>query len=224
MTIDTVRIGAAEVTMSDAHQWLGSYFDETGNRTRKDPFAYPAYDRLDTGSGPDVLNDGDLLAPTLLNAAPKIVAFFSLQRTRERLQDALSVIDAGLSLSDAVAAGTTPTLLGNLVSVLDDPAAGMQGVRLTTLTKVLHRKRPAFVPLYDQFVKACYVGRTPEHPVAYRSQVRTDVYFVDVAAAISADLDAQPEAFAELAAQVPDVSSLRLLDVLAWRAGRRRPR
>ncbi len=30
------------------------------------------------------------------------------------------------------------------------------GVRLTKLAKVLHRKRPRLLPLYDRYVRACY--------------------------------------------------------------------
>jgi len=68
------------------------------------PYAYPFYDRMDTGSGPDELDDGDLLAPVLLNVPVTIVAFRSLQAMRNNLQGGLAHIPTTLTLQDAVAA------------------------------------------------------------------------------------------------------------------------
>ena len=48
-------------------------------------------------------------------------------------------------------------------------------------------------------------------------------YAVAVAAAVSDDLSAQEAAFADLHRPAPQVTTLRLLDVLAWKLGRRAP-
>jgi hypothetical protein len=216
-----IHVGAREVTMSDAKAWVASYFDPAANRVAQKPFAYPAYDLLDTGSDANTLNDGDLLAPTLLNAAPTIAGFFSLQRCREKLQSGLTGLDPTLSLSQAVSRGVARGLLGDLVSVLDDDALRLRGIRLTKLAKVLHRKRPLCVPLYDKFVKACYVGHGDRYPISSQSWTNHATYFGDIALAMCVDLDSQPERFEQLSRLAPTVSVLRVLDVLAWNAGRR---
>lgn len=208
--------------MLDARTWVAEYFN-VDNQHLSSPYAYPAYDTYDSGSGPSQLNDGDLLAPALLNAAPTIRAFYSLQRVRPQLVEALGRIPVGLRLPNSVEAGTMPALLGDLAAVLDGPERPA-GVRLTTLFKVLHRKRPELVPLYDQFVGACYVGRGDQFPVQRVVGRSWRAYTVTVAAAMSHDLSSQPAAFAQLGALAPRVSPLRLLDVVAWKLGRRAPK
>ena len=218
---DLIRIGGRWCSTTEAEGWITEYFSPE-NRTSPKPYAHPAYDADASGSGPFELNDGDLLAPALLNAAPTMRAFYSLQRVRPRLVEGLRRIPAELTLQDAVATGVMPALLGDLAAVLD-ASPRPPGVRLTTLFKVLHRKRPLLVPLYDQFVGACYLGDGDAFPVR---RVRTRSwrdYAVAVATAVSDDLSTQEAAFAELHRLAPQVTALRLLDVLAWKVGRRAP-
>ena len=216
-----ITIGALEVGEDEARQWLTDYFDADVNQTAPKPYAYPAYDTFDAGSKPDELNDGDLLAPGMLNAAPTIAAFYSLQRIREHLQQRLAAIGTTLTLADAVSDGSVDALLGGLVDILDAKPRPY-GVRLTTLLKVLHRKRPLFVPLYDQYVKACYLGVGDQFPVQRRRSIPTADYCVEIAKAINEDLISQNTAFTELAAALPaNIPPLRVIDVLAWKAGRR---
>jgi hypothetical protein len=218
---DLIRIGGRRASLTEAHTWLAAYFDQQ-NRNSRTPYAYPAYDEYRPGSGPFELNDGDLLAPALLNAAPTVRAFYSLQRVRVDLTDALSRIPVDLRLADAVADGTMPALIGDLVTVLDGPERPA-GVRLTTLFKVLHRKRPDFIPLYDQFVGACYLGHGDEFPVRRVRRRSWRDYAVAVTAAVSSDLTAQEKVLGQLQPLAPGVSTVRLLDVLAWKVGRRPP-
>jgi hypothetical protein len=217
---DLIRIGGRSCSTTDAERWITEYFSPE-NRTSSTPYAHPAYDEYDSGSGPFELNDGDLLAPALLNAAPTMRAFYSLQSVRSQLTDALARTPVELTLQDAAAVGTAPALVGDLAAVLD-ATPRPPGVRLTTLFKVLHRKRPLLVPLYDQFVRACYVGDSafPVHRVRSRSWRN---YAVAVATAVNQDLSTQEEAFADLHRLAPQVTQLRLLDVLAWKVGRRAP-
>lgn len=168
------------------------------------------------------MNDGDLFAPALLNAAPTVRAFYSLQRVRPGLIKALAEIPVDLTLADAVAAETMPALLGDLVAVLDGPERP-GGVRLTTLLKVLHRKRPEFIPLYDQLVGACYYGGADPFPVRPTPGWLVSGYAVAVATAINDDLRSQQSVFDELHELAPQVSRLRSRDVLAWKVGRRSP-
>src|SRR3712207_5998495 len=135
---DLIRIGGRCCSTTEAEGWITDYFSPK-NRTSPAPYAHPAYDLYDSGSGPFGLNDGDLLAPALLNAAPTMRAFYSLQRVRPDLIKALKQVPLDVTLADAVAGQTMPQLLGNLVAVLDGPERP-GGVRLTTLLKVLHRK------------------------------------------------------------------------------------
>ena len=217
--VDLLNVGALKVPMAEATVWVREYFDADANLRSKAPYAYPAYDGLDTGSGPNELNDGDLLAPALLNVRPTISAFYRLQAARPHMQGALEFTGPDVTLADTVADGTLPERLIRFVGVLD--THDLPGVKLTTLTKVLHRKRPRFMPLHDQFVDACYRGPTDAYPVR-RVRKRTWVkYWSEVCTAITRDVEAQPTQWASLREGAPRrVSELRILDVVAWNAGR----
>ena len=220
MTKEVLCIGGTRVPLSQAEDWVRSYFDADGNKTSRKPYAYPAYDELATGSHTDELNDGDLLAPTLLNAAPKITAFYALQSAREQLEAGLRATPTGVTLGVAVKDSSLPRRMQALVGVLDERK--LQGVKLTTLTKILNRKRPDFMPLHDKFVAACYVGTTepfPMHSEKDRTWVR---YWVLMAAAIESDLRTQAEEWTRLGKLADgDVAELRVFDVVAWNAGKK---
>ena len=109
---DVIRIGGRSTSMTEAKGWVSEYFTPE-NQSLRNPYAHPAYDGYDSGSGPSELNDGDLLAPALLNAPPTVRAFYSLQRVRPQLTEALANIPVDLPLQDANAAGTLPALLGS---------------------------------------------------------------------------------------------------------------
>ncbi len=99
------------------------------HRNDGEVYAYPWYDRLATNGDPDRFADGDLLGPTLLNAAPTIRAFRGLREHRQRLEEALQQVRRGVDLADA--SDVDLRALGALYSVLDSP--GVPDVRGTTL-------------------------------------------------------------------------------------------
>lgn len=218
MSSSHLQIGGRVIELATAESWIDHYFDQEKNTTSRRPYAYPAYDKLATGSGPDELNDGDLLAPALLNAAPSITAFYALQSVRQRLVAALAATPTGLTVHDALADGSLRERLSTFVSILD--TSRLRGVRLTLLTKVLYRKRPLLLPLHDQFIHACYVGDDgyPVPRIHDRSWVD---YYTAITRGIAADLAGQHETWDYLAGVAPSgIPELRLLDVVAWNLGR----
>jgi hypothetical protein len=219
---ERLTVGGAGIGMATAIDWVSRYFDEEANRAAAakaggKPYAYPLYDRMETGSGPDELNDGDLLAPLLLNVGPSISAMFNLHAVRPGLEAVLARIPQDLTLQSAVAEGVPRQLIEPFGQFLDD---GVSGVRGTILMKILPRKRPLFLPLYDTQVFATYCG-TGDHPLRPDSKRSWAQFFPLLAEAMVRDLDSQPDRWKVLAELVPgDVSLLRILDVVAWRLGR----
>jgi hypothetical protein len=196
-----------------------SHLSHDSNHRNRNPYL----DRFESGC-PDLRceaqdRDGDLLPPTLLNAAPKIAAFFSLQSAREQLEAGLWATPTSVTLGAAVEDASLARRMQTLVGILDGPS--LRGVKLTTLTKVIHRKRPAFMPLHDKFVKACYVGTQESFPM-HLDRHRTWVqYWVIMATAIERDLGNQVDICAHLGALAGEnVAALRVLDVVAWKAGK----
>lgn len=206
-----VRVGGAVVEREQAFEWAHEYL------TGSSAWAYPAYDSYDARSGPDSIEDADLLAPVLLNVHRlTLKAYYGLQQQRDRLQECLAAIPADAELASAGDHDLEPIRL--LFAVLDSP--GIPAVRGTILAKILHRKRPGFIPLYDERVRRCYqVG--PRAPLPVRRGRPWGEFFVALAMAMRNDLVDQYDTWAEIAdiATDPPIGLLRALDVVAWRAG-----
>jgi len=213
-------VGDRTVSLARAEAWVGRYTDGETSRSRTRPYAFPAYDTYDTGSHPDVLSDADLLAPVLLNVGIPIRAYYDLQGLRGDLEAALRRIPSTLRLEDA-----PPDRISDLVeplyAVLDDRARKPRDVRVTKLSKLLHRKRPEFVVLHDRWVWTCYQQRLGQD--ATRTRAR---YMADLSCLVAEDLRAAPAAWDHLVGAVAThgpLSRVRVLDIVAWHLGQEDP-
>jgi hypothetical protein len=169
----------------------------------------------DAASGP--LIDADLLAPLLLNVRQLSVAtFYRLQDETPRLQGLLDQLSPDLSLVDATAGDLE--LVGALFEGID--AGRLAGARATTLSKILHRKRPALIPLQDVQVRRCY-QQGADAPLPVVSGRTWEEFTTELTRQIRKDLTGQYSAFeqlAGLASEVP-VTPLRAFDIVAWWLG-----
>lgn len=164
---DTITVGKVRIGLDVAMDWVAQYTDAEANHVSETPFAFPAYDRYDGDTDQsDKLTDADLLAPTLLNVPVKIRSFYALQTIRPRVEQAL-----GNELPDQDLATLTDDEIVDAIalpySVLDD--AHIWGVQETTLSTVLHRKRPRAVMLHDQWVRDRYLDTEKVPRVRHRS-------------------------------------------------------
>ncbi|MEU4394366.1 DUF6308 family protein [Kribbella sp. NPDC023855] len=179
-------------------------------------WAYPAYDAYQPRSDPNRIEDADLLAPVLLNVNRlTLKAYYGLLQQRPRLQAWLTEIPQDAKLTSAEDQDLEPIRM--LFGVLDDP--GIPDVRGTILAKILHRKRPDFIPLYDERIRRCYQD-TERAPVPPQRGRPWGDFFVALATAMRKDLVDQHETWSEIAdlATNPPISHLRALDIVAWRA------
>ncbi|KWR72627.1 hypothetical protein RN04_07325 [Arthrobacter sp. W1] len=176
-------------------------------------FAYPAYDGY-KGSIGGGIEECDLLAIALLNAGSKpITTFYTLKGLltpiNERLADPRlsgTLTDAGQPQIDAIA---------DLFSVLDEYRTPQ--VNLTKLAKVVHRKNPELIPLFDRQVRRLYQGRVPrDNKRSYRN------FSLAWLPEVQADLQRHHEFWLEIT-QLADVkvpiTPLRALDIIAWHLG-----
>lgn len=92
-------------------------------------------------------------SPASLNVSNKpLKVYYGLKSQRESLHERLK----HPALTGGLRKGTTAPLdaIARLFNVLEERPAS--NVRLTTLTKVLHRKRPDLLPLFDTKIEHCY--------------------------------------------------------------------
>lgn len=176
-------------------------------------YAYPAYDRLYTNGTADLV-DGDLLAPLLLGAHIDSGRFALL---REMLPALEAVVD--LPVVDLQSADDDHVLcVAGLFGILDEPRYAGRGIRGTIVSKVLHRKRPDLVPIYDSRIFEAYTAPG----VIPRATGRSWQQFMALLCSqMRDDLQAEAAAFATLERLAADegspVTQLRILDILVWR-------
>jgi len=206
----TLLIGNRTVDRDRAREHARTYL--SGGRS-----SYPSYDGYDADHASGPLVDADFLAPVLLNVSHlRVRTYAGLQRSRQKLQSILDAIPPDLGLEAAV---TEDLLrLGELFAVVDHKQ--IHGAKGTVLAKVLHRKRPRFIPLYDEQVRRVYQDGdgAPVPPVEDRSWSEFMPLF---ATAVQRDLTAEWDFWTAIAADAegPPITQLRALDIVAWWAG-----
>jgi hypothetical protein len=201
----TLCAGTLEVEQPD-HVLL-DYLDP------RNGYAYPAYDLLVT-NGSTELVDGDLLAPVLMGV--------DLDRARfSLLRDMLPALEAVSELPDVAlqdADDDHVLCVAGIFGMLDEPRYAGRGVRGTIVSKVLHRKRPDLVPLYDSRIFQAY---TAPGAVLRSTERSWQTFMALLCMQMRADLRAEEKAFAELEALAAEheapVTRLRILDILVWR-------
>lgn len=207
-----VRIGGVVVAREPALESARGYL------SRRDRFGYPAYDSFGSEGGPWRISDADLVAPVLLNAEMNSRTFYALEALRPHLEQWLVRVPVDARLAEA--GKRELDLLGELFSVLDDEDTP-ELARGSIVTKLMHRKRPAFIPLYDRFVDYCYRG-APDAPIPPARGRAWREFLPMLGSAVREDLRSGADFFDEVAALAKDpvITRLRALDIVAWYAGR----
>ncbi len=204
---DTVRLCAGTLVVEHPDQVLLDYLDV------RNGYAYPAYDRLETNGSAELV-DGDLLAPALIGVHIDEGRFALLQEMLPALEAVADLPEVPLQDAD----DDHVLCVAGLFGILDEPRYAGRGVRGTIVSKVLHRKRPELVPLYDSRIFEAYTapGAIP------RATDRSWQDFMELLCMqMREDLQTEREAFVVLerlaAAEGKPVTQLRILDILAWR-------
>lgn len=199
-----MRLCAGTLEVEHPDQVLLDYLDV------RNGYAYPSYDRLVTNSAATLV-DADLLAPNLIGAEVDRGRFRLLVELMPRIQGVADLPPVPLQeADDAVVAQ-----VADLFAVLDEAPYAGKGVRGTILSKVLHRKRPDLVPLYDSRIFESYTAPGAIERSSHRSWRE---FMGLLCLQMRADLQSEAAAFAALDRACDGaVTSLRALDVLVWR-------
>ncbi|WP_090581559.1 DUF6308 family protein [Arthrobacter sp. ov407] len=116
--------------------------------------------------------------------------------------------EAGQDTFDAIA---------RLYGVLDrdEPSPG---VRRTKLSKALHLKRPGLLPLYDNYLWQCYGELGKKRMVSVKGRSHED-FMLAWRPEIKQDLLEGMQHWKAMAAIAsgPEVTPLRVLDIVGWR-------
>ena len=205
--MDVLKLCAGTLEVEHPDQVLLDYLDV------RNGYAYPSYDRLVT-NGSAVLVDGDLLAPALIGAEVDRGRFELLREMLPALAGIAALPAVSLELAD----DSVVEQVADLFAVLDQAPYAGKGVRGTIISKVLHRKRPDLVPLYDSRIFESYTAPGGIERSAHRSWRE---FMSLLCLQMRDDLQAQANAFDELVGVAGDAGALltrlRILDILIWR-------
>ncbi|NKX56757.1 DUF6308 family protein [Arthrobacter mobilis] len=213
MTIQ-LRVGGKTIGFDEAKAWAKTYLVD-----RPGVSAYPAYDGY-PGSAGESVDRQDLLAVALLNVSNNpLPVYYGLEKLMEPLNERLE--DPALTGHLASAGPETLEAIVELFGVLEQRPT--KYVRLTTLSKVLHRKRPGLLPLFDDNIGYCY-SECAGAPVPYVSGRSAADYRRAWLTALRDDLASRLEQWEEIAAIAsgPAITPLRALDIIGWELGNRR--
>lgn len=203
-----MRLCAGTLVVEAPDQLLLDYLDV------RNGYSYPAYDTLETNGSP-ALVDGDLLAPLLLGAHIDSGRFALLREMLPALEAVADLPEVDLQDAD----DDHVLCVAGLFGVLDEPRYAGRGIRGTIVSKVLHRKRPELVPLYDSRIFEAY---TAPGAIPRTTDRAWQQFMLELCTQMRDDLRAEADAFDALQRLADDEGSpltqLRILDILVWRS------
>ena len=168
-----------------------AYFDPGG------PFAGATFDTLGDNE-PDHVGADDLLAVTLLDVrVPALVVRRVLDQDQPAIGAAIGAIPDSVDLWDATDEELAPALAAW------DRLTAYHGVGPVIAGKLLARKRPRLVPIFDSVVGAVVNAPQGEYWVTLRSCLANNHRHVRLGELRPAGLS-------------PKVSNLRIFDVITW--------
>ena len=187
-----------------AKRHVAHYVDPANRR------AFAAYDRV---GNPSILEPVDLLAPALLDASVRgshVVEMYATDGPYRRLRDKMEAVVNAPATTTArfqeqdLDADSGPWALVRAALMASNET---RGVKASKVTKILHRKRPQLVPIFDSKVASFY-------GVSARAPWRLWPIMQE-------ELHAHGEWLEELATpyRTPDgreLSALRTLDIVVW--------
>lgn len=207
---ETITVGGIDEDVEHATILAREYLTQYGK------WSYPAYDGYAGNGDPNKVELQDTLAVGLLNAGQNPV---TTQYTFLSLLDEINIRLKHPALTGTLdeAGQDTFDAIARLYGVLDRTAP-TPGVRRTKLSKALHLKRPGLLPLYDNYIWQCYgeLGKKRMRSVKGRNN---EDFMLAWLPELKQDLRDGMQHWKAMAALAPgpEVTPLRVLDIVAWR-------
>jgi uncharacterized protein DUF6308 len=168
--------------------------------------AYPRYDARD--SRPGSFDESDLRHANRGGARISAAQIAAILERRRRIERALRTIAPDASLAD------DPVPWRSLTQLFD-AFADISGIGFSKMTKALHPKRPALIPMLDSVVQAYLAADEPNASFAERATTLVGSY--------KQDLDRNLAALRQIQRGLadrgyPPLTAVRILDLLLWSA------
>ena len=171
--------------------------------------AYPG--EADSSASSESFDESDLRHANRGGARISAVEIEAILERREEIERALRNVRSDASLADS-----TNSIPWIPLTRLFDAFADIRGVGFSKMTKALHRKRPALIPILDSvvqtYLKMDDPGTRPSEPFGERA--------IELVRSYKRDLDRNRsvlhEVQRELASRTYRLTEVRILDLVIW--------
>jgi hypothetical protein len=172
--------------------------------------AYSSYEARDS-SGPASFDESDLRQANRGGARTSAAEIAAILERRGEIEGALREIRPAASLAETASAIPWPPL-----TRLFDAFSDIRGVGFSKMTKALHPKRPALIPMLDSVVQAYLTKDDPASgssgTFGERATVLVRSYKVD----LDRNRSALHELRRELGSREHRLTEVRILDLVIW--------
>jgi Family of unknown function (DUF6308) len=172
--------------------------------------AYSSYEAGDS-LGPTSFDESDLRVANRGGARISAAEIAAILERRGEIESALHEIHPDASLADA-----TSSVPWIPLTRLFGAFADIRGIGFSKMTKALHRKRPALIPMLDSVVQAYLMsddhGTRSSEPFGERATVLVRSYKRD----LDRNRSALREIQRELASREYRLTEVRILDLVIW--------
>ena len=172
--------------------------------------SYSSFD-AHSSSGPGSFDEGDLRLANRGGARISAAEIAAILERRGKIERALRKIHPEASLAEA-----TSSVPWIPLTRLFDAFADIRGVGFSKMTKALHRKRPALIPMLDSVIQAYLTSDDSEQHSSESFAERATT----LVRSYKRDLDRNRSALRgiqrELASREYRLTEVRILDLLIW--------
>jgi hypothetical protein len=172
--------------------------------------AYSGYEGHDT-SGPASFDESDLRLANRGGARISAAEIAAILERRGEIERALSKIHPDASLLEA--ASSVPWVP---LTRLFDAFADIRGIGFSKMTKALHRKRPALIPMLDSVVQAYLTRDDPGSGSSGSFGERATALVCSYKRDLDRNRSVLHEIRGELASREYSLTEVRILDVVIW--------
>jgi hypothetical protein len=174
--------------------------------------AYSGYEGHDS-SGPASFDESDLRLANRGGARISAAEIAAILERRGEIERALRKIHPDASLLEA-----TSSVQWVPLTRLFDAFADIRGIGLSKMTKALHRKRPALIPMLDSVVQAYLTGDDPETGSSGSFGERATALVRSYKRDLDRNRAVLHEIRRELVSRGYTLTEVRVLDILIWSA------
>jgi hypothetical protein len=172
--------------------------------------AYSSYDDYDS-SGPASFDESDLRLANRGGARISAAEIAAILERRAEIERALRKVDPYASLADA-----TSSIPWIPLTRLFEAFADIRGIGFSKMTKALHRKRPALIPMLDSVVQEYLTSDDPRARSPGSFGERTTALVRSYKRDLDRNRSALHQIQQELASRTYRFTEVRILDLLIW--------